>query len=247
MNITVFNGSAWGNEGHTHIMAQEFLAGATRAGASTKNIQLVRKEMKPCDRCGACFYKADGRCALDDDMSGLIRQLIASDFVVFATPVYIDNVTALMKLFIDRLIPLVEPHYEKDLYGEYRRRKRYKRYPKFVVISSCAMPEQSNFQVLRVFFRRMARTFHTEVVGEIYRGAAGLLLLSREEVRFRPAVDEYKKLLRAAGEELVRTGRIGEETLERLEEPIIDADEYADYANRIWDEILPKHALKVLA
>jgi len=93
----------------------------------------------------------------------------------------------------------------------------------------------------------MARTMHTEVVGEIYLGAAGLLLLSTKELRFVPMVREYKKLLHAVGEELVTNGRIGAETLKRLKEPIIDADEYVEYANRMWDQILPKQGLKVLA
>ncbi|MHC4571117.1 MAG: hypothetical protein ACYS0C_03435 [Planctomycetota bacterium] len=59
-------------------------------------------------------------------------------------------------------------------------------------------------------------------------------------------VREYKKLLHAVGEELVTNGRIGTETLKRLKEPIIDADEYVEYANRMWDQILPKQGLKVL-
>jgi len=82
----------------------------------------VTKEIKPCNRCGLCFFKTPGTCELKDDMSSLISKFMASDFVVFATPVYIDNVTALMKRFIDRLLPILEPHYEKDSFGEYRRR-----------------------------------------------------------------------------------------------------------------------------
>ena len=222
-------------------MTEEFSAGAIQGGAKVRNIQLTRKQIKACNRCGVCFYKTPGKCAVADDMAELIRRFMASDIVVFATPVYIDNVTSIMKTFIDRLMPVLDPHYEKDSLGEYRRRKRFKKYPRFVVISSCAMPEQSHFEVLRLFFRRMARTMHTEVVGEIYRGAAGLLLLSREELQFRDVVDEYKKLLRTAGEELARTGRIGPETTERLEQPLIDHDQYVEYANNIWDEMLEKH------
>lgn len=248
MKITVFNGSPWSETGHTHIMTQEFGAGTVQAGAKIQTIQLVTKKIQPCNECGVCFFKTPGKCALKDDMSDLIRKFMASDIVVFATPIYIDNVTAIMKTFIDRLLPILEPHYEKDSCGQYRRRKRFRRYPKFVVISSCAMPEQSNFQVLRLFFKRMARTMHTEVVGEIYRGAAGLLLLSREELRFKPMVSEYKKLLHAAGKELVETDRIGADTAERLEDPIVDADEYVEYANKMWDQLLAKHGfLKVLA
>ncbi len=100
------------------------------------------------------------------------------------------------------------------------------------------MPEQSNFDVLRLFFRRMARTMHTEVVGEIYLTAAGLMQLSEKELRFRPMVNSYKELLHAAGKELVETGRIGPDMTERLERPLIDSDEYVKYANKMWDQLL---------
>lgn len=219
-------------------MAEEFEKGAMQAGAKCQNVLLATRKIQPCNECGTCMFKTPGKCRLKDDMSEMISRFIDSDFVVFATPVFIDNVTALMKTFIDRLLPILEPHYEKDSNGEYRRRKRYKKYPKFVIISSCAMPEQSNFQVLRLYFRRMGRTMHTEVVGEIYRGAAGLLLLSTRELRFKPMVDRYKELLLAAGKELVETGKIGADMTERLEQPLIDSDEYVKYANKMWDQLL---------
>ena len=237
MNIAIFNGSPWGEKGHTHIMAEGFEKGAVQAGAKCQNVLLVSKKIQPCTECETCFFKTPGKCILKDDMSELISRFLDSDVVVFATPIFIDNVTALMKTFIDRY-DVLEPHYEKDSNGEYHRRGRYKKYPKFVVISSCAMPEQSNFQVLRLYFRRMARTMHTEVVGEIYLGAAGLLLLSTKELRFKPMVNKYKELLRAAGKELVETGKIGPDMTEHLEQPLIDSDEYVEYANRMWDQLL---------
>lgn len=241
MKITAFNGSPWGQDGHTHIMVQEFSAGAVQAGAEIQSIPLVRKEIRMCIRCGGCFYKTPGKCALKDDMSELVRKFLASDVVIFATPVYIDNVTGLMKVFIDRLQPVFEPYYEKDSSGECRHRVRFKKCPKLFVISSCGMPGQSHFQVLQLFFRRMARSIHTEIVGEIYRSAAGLLLLSRQEFQFKPVVMRYKELLFAAGKEFAGTGRIGPETLQRLQEPLISTDDYIEYANMMWDKIMAKH------
>jgi len=246
MKITIFNGSPWGERGHTHIMTEEFGRGVVQAGAKFQNFFLVAREIQPCNECGTCFFKTPGKCRLKDGMSEMISRFMDSDIVVFATPVFIDNVTALTKTFIDRLMPVLEPHYEKDSNGEYRRRGRYKKYPKFVVISSCAMPEQSNFQVLRLYFRRMARTIHTEVVGEVYLAAAGLMLLSVEELRFRQAVDSYKDLLRAAGRELVETGRIGPDMTRRLEQPLIDSDEYVEYTNKMWDQLLAERRLPYL-
>lgn len=240
MKITVFNGSPWGVLGHTYIMMQEFSLGAHQAGAKVRNIQLVEKKINACTGCGVCFYKTPGKCVFKDDMQSLIRKFVASDVVVFATPLYMDNVTTIMKTFMDRLMPILEPHYEKDSSGQYRRGMRYDRHPKFVVISGCAMPEQDQFDALRLFFKRFARTMHTEMVGEIYRADAGLLLLCSRDAQFVPVAEEYKKLLRICGKEFVTTGRIGTETTERLQAPLIDADEYVKYANELWGIILPK-------
>lgn len=240
MKITAFNGSPWGQRGHTYIIAQEFLNGARQSGAKILNIQLVEKKITPCNGCGDCFYKTPGKCVFKDDMSALIHRYLTSDVVVFATPLYMDNVTTLLKTFIDRLMPILKPYYEKDSSGQYRRSIRPDKSPEFIVISGCAMPEQGQFDVLRFFFKRLSRTMHTRIIAEIYRSQAGLLLLSQTDIRFRSSVEEYKKLLRTAGNELVKTGGIGTAITEKLEAPIMETEEYIKYANGLWDILLPK-------
>lgn len=240
MKLTVFNGSPWGRGGHTYIITHEFLLGAVRGGAKVHNIQLVEKKIHVCTGCGICFYKTPGRCVFKDDMQSLIHEYIMSDVVVFATPLYMDNVTTLMKTFMDRLMPVLEPHYEKDSHGKYRRGIRFKKHPKFVVISGCAMPEHNQFTALRFFFKRFARTMHTEVVGEIYRSDIGLLHLSDIDMQFVPVVREYKELLRTAGKEFATVGKISKQFSDRLQGSLIDPDEYAEYANKLWGLILPK-------
>jgi len=247
MRITEFNGSLWGEQGHTHVMVQEFLAAAHQAGAKVQSCHLVKYQLKPCVKCGTCFCKMPGRCAVKDDMPGLIKKFMGSDFVIFATPVYIDNVTGLLKIFVERLLPVLEPHYEKAPDGEYRRRARFAKYPRFIIIASCAMPGQSNFQVIELFFRRMARTFRTEIAGEIYCSAAGPLLLSRQDVRFKALVDNYKALLRQAGREFVKTGTINGELAGMLRQPLLPADEYVEYANKTWDQVLKADKTKEFA
>lgn len=240
MVITAFNGSPWGRNGHTHIITEHFLLGAHNAGAKIHNILLNQKDIKMCCSCGTCFYKTPGKCSIKDDMPALIHNLLNSDVVLFASPLYIDGVTALMKIFIDRLILLLEPHYEKDASGQYHRRLRYEKHPKFMVISSCALPGQEHFQAVQLFFKRMAKTMHTEIVAEIYRDQAGVLMLSDKEPMFRNVVEQYEKLLQIAGQEFARTGKISHETNKNLHETLTDPDHYAQYANNTWDAMLPK-------
>jgi len=235
MKITAFNGSPRGNNSNTHRMVTEFLSGAEKAGAEVENIFLIKKKIKFCHGCFDCWTKTPGKCIFHDDMDELLDKFIKSDVVVIATPVYVDNVSGLMKTFMDRLIPLVDPHFEKDEKGETRHTKRYGKYPKIVVISNSGFGEQSHFQVIQLLVRRIARNMHSEVIGEIYRG--GGEILGVKHIMLKPLVARYYKLLRKAGKEVVNEAKLSDETRSKLERPIIPLDQYAAGANKRWDKL----------
>jgi hypothetical protein len=175
-------------------------------------------------------------------MDELLATAIASDTIVFATPVYVDNVTGLMKNFMDRLVPLADPHWEKDGGGECRHVMRHGKPSKIAVISNCGFPQQSHFQVLRLLFRRVARNIHADLIAEIYRD--GGALLTSPVIELRPIVERYKDVVRHAGREVVENSRISAETIAKLEEPLFPSanavDDYMRMANRRFDEILSK-------
>jgi multimeric flavodoxin WrbA len=238
MKITAFNGSPWGTDSNTQIIVEHFLKGADDAGAKTQTILLQQYDIKPCKGCFDCMVKTPGKCSVKDDMAGLIKKFMASDVVIFATPLHLDNITGLMKVFMDRLIQLVDPHFEKAPDGQYRHKARYNAYPKIAAISNGNMPEQSHFEVLRLMFSRLARWLHTELVAEIYRGAGGLL--RSQEAAFRPIVNQYLQLVQKAGFELAKNGKVSQQTAFELDQPLIDPDQYAEYANKQWDKLLSK-------
>ena len=135
MKITAFNGSPRGGRGNTNVMVEEFLAGAKDAGAEVESIQLADKKINHCIGCFACWIKTPGECCHDDDQAELLKKFIGSDIVVLATPLYVDNVTGIMKDFLDRLIPILDPHFTVDEHGETTHVERYEEYPEFVVIT----------------------------------------------------------------------------------------------------------------
>jgi len=236
MKVTVFSGSHKGREGNTLIMVEEFLKGAEEAGAETENIILVEKNIRYCRGKFECWLKTPGKCTIRDDMDDLLPRFMASDIVVFACPVYFDNVPSIMKKFIDRLSPVLLPHFEEDEKGEYRHAKRYEKYPKFVVISNAGLPGQTNFKVVSLFFRRLARTFHTELIAEIYRGE-GEIFRGQKNIMLKPLIGKYKKLLRYAGKELVETQALSEETIKDLEKSIVPPSLYITFGNEEWDRL----------
>jgi multimeric flavodoxin WrbA len=244
MKITVFSGSHKGREGNTLIMVEEFLKGAEEAGAETENIILAEKKIRYCRGEFECWLKTPGSCTMRDDMNDLIPKFMASDIVVFACPVYFDNVSALMKNFIERLSPILLPHFEEDEKGEYRHAKRYEKYPKIAVISNAGLPEKTNFDVERVFFRRLARTFHTELIAEIYRGE-GEIFRGKDNFMLKPLLGKYKKLLRSAGKELVETQKLSEKTVSELEKLIIPSSIYVMFGNEEWNRLREDKAKEI--
>lgn len=238
MKIVALNGSPRGKNAHTHVMVEEFLAGAKEAGAEVENVLLAEKSVAHCRGCFACWRATPGVCVIEDDMADLLEKLREADVVVYATPLYTDVVSGLMKDFMDRSIPLLDPHFAGDGSGETRHPLRYGTFPKMVVISNCGFPEQSHFQVLSLLFRRVARNFHSEVIAEIYRGVGGLLKADAEELQ--PLIAGYKSLLRKAGREVVENLALSDDTREEMQRPLVPPDAYVERTNRMWDAALSK-------
>ena len=238
MKITAINGSPRGKNGNTFVMVEEFLKGAKSEGAEIDHLLLSDKKIHHCIGCFNCWVKTPGKCVFEDDMTSLIPKM-NSDILVYASPLYVDNITGLLKNFIDRLVPLASPYFEKDKNGEcVHRADENTQLPKLVVISNCGFPEQSHFQVLHLLFQRMARNMHTDVIAEIYRGEGELL--KNKNLLLKPFLYRYKKLLQGAGKEIVKYGKLSDELKNKLAKPIIPEEQYIQSANKHWDKELSK-------
>ena len=241
MKIIVINGSTRGRRGNTQIMVEAFAEGVVQAGGTLETLFLVDYEIAECLACFECWIDPAGACVQKDDAAELIERVMAADLAVFATPLYVDNVSGLTKLFLDRMLPIFDPHFEKDEQGEYRHRKRFDRYPLLGVISNSGYPEQSHFQVLRLLFRRLARNLHTRLVLEIYRG--GGEILGADSIFLRPIVRRYRKLLVRAGREIVERGVLSDALVKALEKPLMPHDLYVRSANKYWERKRKKRGL----
>jgi multimeric flavodoxin WrbA len=68
-----------------------------------KLIMLGELDLKPCRGCYACIARGEEKCPLRDDRDLVINEMLAADGVIFASPVYVNHISALMKSFIDRI------------------------------------------------------------------------------------------------------------------------------------------------
>jgi multimeric flavodoxin WrbA len=236
MIITAFNGSPRGKESTTYVMVESFLAGAREAGAETEQVLLAEKQIAACKGCFACWLKTPGKCVINDDMPELLKKIAISDIIVFATPLYVFNVTGIMKNFMDRMIAAADPHFEQDENGASRHIATRANAPKIVAISNCGFPEQVHFKVLHSLFEVLAHHMHTELIAEIYRGEGALL--TNAPLLLKPLVHHYKKLLEEAGKQVVKYSKLSEELVTKLNKPLVPIDMYIKEANKQFDKIL---------
>ena len=114
MKILAIHGSPRTIRSTTRILTNFVLEGAAEAGAETEMIDLCDFRVSPCTACEGCSF--NGICVYEDDVPAIVARMKEADGIIFASPVYIDNVSGQMKLFFDRLADSI--HYQV-LAGKY--------------------------------------------------------------------------------------------------------------------------------
>jgi multimeric flavodoxin WrbA len=63
---------------------------------------LKDSNLLPCKGCFGCICNGEGTCPNHDDAPAIERKMLEADCVIFALPVFVMNVSGLMKNFMDR-------------------------------------------------------------------------------------------------------------------------------------------------
>jgi multimeric flavodoxin WrbA len=232
MKIFAVNGSPNTQKGMTHILMEAFLEGAREAGAEAETVFLQKKKINYCIGCFRCWVTTPGVCVHKDDMAGLLEKIRQADCLVFGTPLYVDGMTAQMKTFVDRMIPLADPHF-KLVDGHYRHPRRYgEKPPDVVLISVCGFYERDNFDGLIDHMERMCRNMQSRFVGAVVRPSSYIFTL--EELLPEP-VREIKKAIRRAGRELVEKGTLSPQVLDDVARDYLPKEAFLKGSNEFWD------------
>lgn len=107
MKITIVNGSPR-KYGNTTALIRSFRSGVLSISptAQIKQINLNELTFKGCQSCFACKQKdgkSYGTCAMKDDLTPILTDIINSDCLVVASPIYLMDVTSSIKAFLERL------------------------------------------------------------------------------------------------------------------------------------------------
>lgn len=99
MKILVIKSSPH-KKGSSNLLAEHFIQGAEEAGHQVSIFDAARADLHPCLGCDGCGMS--GPCCQKDDMTQLREEILRSDMVVFATPLYYFSMSAQLKTVIDR-------------------------------------------------------------------------------------------------------------------------------------------------
>lgn len=110
--IVILNGSPR-VKGCTAALVEEIVKGASEQGAEVKLFNVNNMAIKGCQSCYVC--RTEGRCILQDDMQQLYGEIAEAQGIVFATPVYMWQMTAQLKLVLDRLFPFLRSDHTSRL------------------------------------------------------------------------------------------------------------------------------------
>ena len=102
MQILILMGSPRLN-GNTAELCKPFIARLEELDAKTVYIPVEEKNISPCRACYACQnISGEYGCVQQDDMQEIVREILAADCIVLATPIYSWYCPAKLKAVLDR-------------------------------------------------------------------------------------------------------------------------------------------------
>jgi len=162
MKTLILDGNPY-NDAEEYDQYIKVLAGRLEdQGHSTTLLQLKSMDLAFCTGCWTCWWKTPGKCVFPDEGRTLCREYINSDFVLFASPLIMGFLSALLKKAQDRLIPLLHPYMTfKD--REILHKKRYDRYPDTGLLLDISRENDVEaFDITTEIFQRFNRNFNSE-------------------------------------------------------------------------------------
>ncbi len=245
MKVLAFNGSPRAAKGATDRILQRFLEGAAEAGAQTETVYVAKKKINYCTGCFNCWLVHPGRCIHKDDMPEIHDKIRRADMMVYASPVYVDGVTAQMKTMMDRLITMAQPFIEvKDGHSRHPGRGKGTRgeKQKIVLVSTCGFGEIDNFEPMIHHISAAAKNMRAEFLGALVRPMGPMLEFM--EMGAKKVMDPIYEGFRRAGREAVGEGRISDEAKRAASAPIMTMEQFSEMANRFFKMEIDKNAAR---
>ena len=107
-SVIIINGSPR-KDGNTAKMCRAFAEGVKLQlqDATVETVNLYDFDFKGCRSCFACKLKGSknyGHCSVKDSIMPILEKAAQADILVFGSPIFLMDISAQMKAFLERLI-----------------------------------------------------------------------------------------------------------------------------------------------
>ncbi len=230
--LAVNSSSRRENQSVTEMMLTRFVKGMSDAGAEVEQINLRKKKIRNCKGCYSCQTESPGICVMKDEMTDdIFPKLMASDIVVYATPLFHHLMNAPMKRFIERTFPICTTTFRQSKNGRWGNLLRAK-YPAAVILSVGGYLDENAFNCLSYYANYL---WGKSLLAELYRPAAEFMAVTG------PIQDDILNATEQAGRELVENGKVSEETINRIKQPFGTPEEILRLHNMYWEQRAISH------
>ena len=152
MKVLGFNASPRKN-GNTAWVINKILE---KSNVETEFYNFADLNIKPCQGCLGCHKDGNNGCVINDDMQKLYKELENADTLILGSPIYMGQMTAQAKTFIDRLFahisPRFSPHYQEK-----------EKKTKLILVFTQGNPDKSKFQVYIEYTKQMFQLLEFDV------------------------------------------------------------------------------------
>ena len=239
MKILAINGSHRGRKGFTHFLIDKVFEGATNAGAECEEVALSEIKMNYCISCGKCNSKSHYlKCVFEDkdDVKSVFDKIAAADLVIYATPIYIFNISSMMKTFLDRTYStadvfeltlsksgLVFHHLNPEISSK-----------PFVPLICCDNMEKETPKNVISFYKTFSSFQDAPLAGLLVRNAGGFIGHGKkpEMEQLFPKIAASIKAFEKAGMELATLGRITRSTQKTASQSVLPIPPLKKVLNR---------------
>lgn len=236
MNILAINASHRGKRGYTEFLVGKIFEGAIEAGAHCECVTLAEMDIK---RCTGCFNCQNNdhllQCIYDgkDDAKAVFDKMRRADLIIFATPVYVFNMSGLMKNLLDRYPSTSNCNCfrisKSGLFFHYIDKELCSK-PFVTVICQDNIENETHKNIVS-YFKTYAKFMDAKYVGNLVRTSSMVAGHGRDVNKLSqyPVLNDIYGAFHEAGKELALSGRISRKTQKRANQKLINIPCFVKY------------------
>lgn len=160
-------------------------------GWDVEHVVLREKKIGNCAGDFFCWVRSPGVCNVNDDNRTIAAAIVASDLMIYLTPVTFGGYSSALKRMVDHMIQNISPFFAK-VAGETHHVKRYKKYPDFLAVGWMDAPDAQAEAVFRHLVHRNALNFYAK------KSSCGIVVASQSDDEILVSMQNWLKDLQSS-------------------------------------------------